>query len=95
VGGSDAGGEGGASGGVPSGEGGAVSGGVAGAEAGAGERAEPAEFVVSLPAASCSINPTPGAPASKGSAGVVALAVAAVLRSIAREPADEDPDASE
>ncbi len=98
VGGRDAGGEGGESvaGGAGLGESGEDSGGAGGADgAVAGADAEPTEFVVALPAASCSTSGAPGGIVSEGSATLIAVGVAAVLRSVTREDEDEDSDASE
>jgi secreted PhoX family phosphatase len=64
------------------------------AEGGSGANTEPPEFVVALPAASCSLSTTPGAAVGGGSATIVALGVAALMRGVKRDDA-EDPDVSE
>jgi secreted PhoX family phosphatase len=74
-----------AQGGAPFGEGG----GGAGDTADAGARAEAAEFVVSLPAASCSVSPAPGAPMASGSAVALGLGAAALVRRVLRKDADD------
>lgn len=81
----DAGGS--AQGGAPFGEGGNGS-----DSAEAGAQAERTEFVVSMPAASCSVNPVPGAPLAKGSALALGLGAAALVRRMTRKT--DDPDES-
>lgn len=50
------------------------------------------DFVVSLPAASCSVGPAPSAPLAKGSAAALGLGAAALLRRTLRKSADDSDE---